>query len=209
MRTILCLLAGLCLLLTGPTGLAQRAPTLGTVSGSFDQRTRWEQRLDSVFQYVDRAPVGSGLLLDYGYSFVDPANYQGNTLLDSNYVDLGTWRLLYAGLQTSAFNDNATLPPLPTANNQLAAQPTPANRVGLAVLLARYQQIRPDAEAAGLLRTSNGRLYDVANRSQSPYQTRNLLAVAPTNDLLTTRTVEFMPASALLFTNAAPAIQQF
>lgn len=101
MRALLFLLA---FLLAGPLTYAQRpsSPTTqAVVPGADATVSRWHQHQDSVFQHIDRTPVSSGLLIDYGFSFVNPANYQG-TLLDSNCVDLGTWRLVYGGLHDGA-----------------------------------------------------------------------------------------------------------
>ncbi|WP_426493371.1 T9SS type A sorting domain-containing protein [Hymenobacter sp. 102] len=122
-------------------------------------------------------------------------------------MDLGSWRLLYAGLHASVYNANVTLPPLPAANQALADARQPG-RVGLALLLARYQTIRSDAATLNLLRVQNNQLYDVPGRTQSPYLTRTAVAVAPTEALITTRTPTFWPGAALRFTNAAPTIQR-
>lgn len=51
--------------------------------------------------------------------------------------------------------------------------------ISMAVLYYRYESIKPDAIANNLLRSSNGQLFDVAGRTQSPYNTNEMFAVAP------------------------------
>lgn len=91
-------------------GLAQTAPP-----------TRWQQRADSIFQYLDRSQVTTGILTNYGYALKDYNQFQGTALTASNQLhNLLEWRLLYTAMQTSVINGNATLPSLVTANLRIA-----------------------------------------------------------------------------------------
>lgn len=192
-------------------GLAQRMGTAAAAPGGGEPPVSgvavspWKQRLDSLFQAVDRTPVSTGLLSDYGFSFLNPDNYTGAALLDSNYVDINSWRLLYAALETSKFTGNATLPGLRSAVNPALA-PSPDGVVKMAVLLARYERLRDDAVAQGLMSVSNGRFYDVPGRSQSPYQTRTLAAVAPNEAGAPLGPVVFEFNIARVYRNAAPNV---
>lgn len=35
------------------------------------QPTRWQQHADSIFQYINRSPVSTGLLVNYGFALKD------------------------------------------------------------------------------------------------------------------------------------------
>ena len=57
-------------------------------------------KLDSIFEYVDKDAVPTGLLAEYGFHLVQLDSYDGVTT-DSNYVSRMTWEMLYAGLYDS------------------------------------------------------------------------------------------------------------
>lgn len=49
------------------------------------------QRLDYMFQPLEKDRVPTGFLLDYAIDLVDFTQYDGTTLTDSNYVSLTTY----------------------------------------------------------------------------------------------------------------------
>jgi len=57
-------------------------------------------RMNHIFQYVDKSKISTGLLSDYGLQYVEPKYFNGVTA-DSNYVDMYTWRMLYSGFKSS------------------------------------------------------------------------------------------------------------
>jgi len=65
-------------------------------------------RMNHIFQYVDKSKVATGLLSDYGLQIVEPTYFNG-TPADSNYVNMDTWRMLYSGMFTSKINNNVSL----------------------------------------------------------------------------------------------------
>ena len=56
--------------------------------------TAYTNRINHIFQYMDKTKVTSGLLSDYGIWIVDPAAFNG-TPADSNYVKIVAGKLLY------------------------------------------------------------------------------------------------------------------
>ncbi|GAB3574076.1 hypothetical protein [Hymenobacter daeguensis] len=55
-------------------GLAQRSGATtnalpGGGGGGTTPPARWTQHIDSVFYYIDRSPVSTGLLTNYGFAF--------------------------------------------------------------------------------------------------------------------------------------------
>lgn len=66
--------------------------TSSLFSQSYDT-TQYYGKMNYVFQNVDKAPITTGLLRDYGIEFLNLDNYQGTVLHDSNYVALDEWRM--------------------------------------------------------------------------------------------------------------------
>ncbi|MEJ7658765.1 MAG: hypothetical protein WKG07_03630 [Hymenobacter sp.] len=165
---------------------------------------RWQQHADSIFQHINRSPVTTGILTNYGFAFRDYNQFQGTALTASNQMhSLVEWRLLYTAMQTSIFNSSANLPTLATANQRIAQvqQQYPA-AIPIATLLARYNRFSDDAGTAGLVTVSNKQLYDNPNRTRSPYERRILVAMCPLQTALATRTPQFILPWQLSFTNA-------
>ena len=57
-------------------------------------------KLDSIFEYVDKDAVPTGLLAEYGFHLVQLDSYNGIPT-DSSYVSRMKWEMLYAGLYDS------------------------------------------------------------------------------------------------------------
>jgi len=167
---------------------------------------RWQQHADSIFQYIDRSPVTTGILTNYGFALKDYNQFQGTALTASNQLhSLVEWRLLYTAMQTSVFNSNANLPSLATANQRIAqaqVQQQTSAAIPIASLLARYNRFSDDAGTAGLVTVSNKQLYDNPNRTRSPYEQRVLVAMCPLQTAIATRTPQFILPWQLCFTNA-------
>ena len=202
-----------------PAGMAQRSgPGPGSVSaalpgggggtGTPTAPSRWMQHADSIFQHIDRSQVSTGLLTNYGFALKNYNLFQGTGLTAGNLLqNLGEWRLLYAAMQTSVFNANATLPALRVANGRIAQVERPVpDMVNIATLLVRYDRFRDDAGTAGLVTVSNRQLYDAPGRPYSPYEQRTLVTLSPLVSKAATRSPQFSFPSLLRFTNAAPAI---
>ncbi len=170
----------------------------------------FSNRIKSIFQYVDTSPVNTGILLDCGIDFLNLDNHAGTTLLDSNFVSMREWRSIYGSLLSSQFNNQVSFTSFPDFNNLLnsytsSAQPTP-----FAFLYYNYQVLRGDAINSGLMYASNDQLFDVANRSQSPYLTKSAFAIAPQKDYFTAPAgaVSFIFPTALMFGNTGKTISQ-
>jgi len=137
-----------------------------------------EKMIDSAFQYVDLRQVPSGLLLEHGYSSLDPTPYTGtpgrlDTLRD------GAWRRLYVGMARAVLPGmHQTLPELAALDERLQFA-TRGNVVPLTILHYNYHSIDTNSVRNGLFSLTNGiQLHDLPRR-RSPYLARTLFAVAP------------------------------
>jgi hypothetical protein len=132
-----------------------------------------------MFQHLDKNQISSGLMSDYGVEFMDLANNDGVSLNSANFVGLQEWRLLYASLYSAQINGTAHLEYLDAINSRVLNYISLSQPITLAVMHYNYQSMRSDAVSANLVSVANDQMYDVAGRSQSPYQNRQVFAVAP------------------------------
>jgi len=121
-------------------------------------------------------------------------------------VSLGEWRHLYAGLYTSQIRGNTNLLYLDTINRLLSKYSYTDQPISMAVLYYNYQSIKPNAISSNLLQNVNGQLQDVAGRTESPYDTKEMFAVAPIRQAALTGSNQIIFRSDLLMGNTGKTI---
>jgi hypothetical protein len=139
-------------------------------------------RINYIFQYVDKNQVSTGILTDYGIDFLNLANYTGQQLHDSNYVGNKEWITIYTSLYSSQVRVVNSLPGPDSVAARFNSYNLPNQATGLAILHYNYNSYRDDAVTAGLVTVSNDQIHDVANRTQSPYLDKMTFAVSPTTN---------------------------
>ncbi len=82
---------------------------------SFDT-TQFYGKNNFLFEHIDKTPISTGLLRDYGIDFQELDNYRGTSLHDSNFTSLADWRMLYTSLYSQQINGTASLMYLDTLN---------------------------------------------------------------------------------------------
>ena len=129
------------------------------------------QKLTSIFAHIDKTQVPTGYLYEAGIRFLEPRYYNG-IRSDSNLTDMDVLRYLRAQLRSSRVYGPDTLPGLPAFNARLkGASAAAGGAIPLAIECMAYASIVPGALQDNLLTVQNEQVYDVAGRSQSPYQT--------------------------------------
>lgn len=161
-------------------------------------------KLDLIFANLDKSQVATGRLAEAAVPLAPLQGFDG-TLRDTNRTDMDVFRHLYATALSSRLYGIEDLPSLQDINQRvLAAAPTvPSGAIPIAVQCVRYAQLRPDAETAGLVRLENEQLFDVAGRTESPYQTQTLFAAAPERAYSATNTVSLVLPSSLYWASGA------
>lgn len=86
------------------TAVASSSQKTAKISKNVAAQTPEEVR-DSLFTNIKVANVPTGFLMEYGMWFADPARSNGGDNIDTLVIN--HWRMLYAGLQSSAVNKNA------------------------------------------------------------------------------------------------------
>lgn len=164
--------------------------------------------MNSIYQNVDRSPVTTGLLKDYGLNLTDVSRYNG-TIQPNNAVNRGEWQSLYSSLYFMKFNPNATLPSPASLNTAIANNRSVINGTVVNDLLAlhfNYEQFKSNAISGNLVYVSNNKIYDVPGRTASPYEIKTAFAFSSVNSYLTGNDHIFRFSSQLFFKNVSKTI---
>jgi hypothetical protein len=164
---------------------------------AFSQIDPLRQKLDSIFQYVDKTQIPTGYLKEYGSEFL-PLHLFNGILTDSNAVNgVDIFRTAYcdfitAKLPTQVGNAQANiitpyfnnLLPLPQVNDIIDTA-TKFNTAPLVILYTQYASLKETALQQNLFTISNQQLYDVPKRSSSPYVTNTLFVATAVKEAFT------------------------
>jgi pimeloyl-ACP methyl ester carboxylesterase len=139
------------------------------------------QSLDQFYreQYgqLDKNALQTGMLINRSPVFISPDHYNGHNTADSMALSLDQFGILYG-----QFRGAATQPddlPDPKVYLDRALRPyRKGDTVDLAFMAVRFEQLRSDALDRNLLEWHDGKLRDVAGRTESPYQTDTCYAFA-------------------------------
>lgn len=138
-----------------------------------------QKLLQYIMQPIDKSQISTGFLEEYGCPIVPMTAFNG-TLTDSNKVDMNVWRTLYFQMQTGWTRTTTNpLPSISTVNTTI--KNNTGDTVAIPLLIGSYNTVKSNAFSANLLsyNSSTKKVYDVAGRTQSPYDAKNLFAAAP------------------------------
>ena len=158
-----------------------------TPDGVIEYSSAYADAMDSIFQHVDRSPVSTGLLMDYGLQLTDVTRFNG-TLQSNNYTSRTVWQTLYGSLYSMIFNANATLPDPSamdgTISGFLSAGP---GSTYIAMLHFDYEKFRSDAVSSNLVYISNNQIFDTQGAPLHPMRSNQHLPPLrlPTSSLAT------------------------
>ncbi len=107
-------------------------------------------RMNHIFQYVDKSRITTGLLSDYGLQMIEPKVFNGMPA-DSNYVTMDVWKMLYSGMYTSKINNNISLTLPETVFEQID---NATHATAVPVVMMHYQYNPRWAEAPASVRLS-------------------------------------------------------
>jgi hypothetical protein len=173
--------------------------------GQYDTTTYYG-KMNFIFDNLNRTIIGTGLLREYGIDYLNLENYNGKVLHDSNWVNLDDWRALYATLYSEQVSNNSHLLYLDTINNLLNKFSVLGNPVNFVVSYYNYQGMDTNSITKNLISISNGQLFDVPGRTQSPYITYSMFAVATTQQSLFTGSNQLIFRPELFFGNTGKTI---
>ncbi|MDR0438435.1 MAG: T9SS type A sorting domain-containing protein [Bacteroidales bacterium] len=172
---------------------------------TFAQKSEFTNRMNHIFQYVDKNKIATGLLSDYGLWLVEPEVFNG-TLSDSTYVDMLTWKMLYDGLFESQINTNIKMALPDDVFKQIdkAIHPT---AVPVAMMHYQYNALN-EHSPDWIVDTIAEQVFEVRGATEaSLYLTKHLFAVAPKGVIFGDETVSFVFDSDLWFENVKNTIE--
>lgn len=130
-------------------------------------------KLDSIFEYVDKNTVPTGLLAEYGFHLAQLDSYNGIPT-DSNYVSRMTWEMLYAGLYDSQMNKYMRMREPDEVYEQ--------TKGNLSIMYYKYNTLADDALERGLVKFVDGRLQ--IDKNPDVYEEKECFAVLPVDGSL-------------------------
>lgn len=148
----------------------------GQVIREAGDTTSLAQDLRAAYSTLNLSRLATGILMDRIPTVSGPHNYDGSAGATTNTYS--NWQQQYWEYYQAVPNP-AALPTLANLRQAISSR-IAAGQIPLVMLAYRYDELRPDAVAQGLVRIDSavGRVYDGPNFGSSPYQQRNLFAVA-------------------------------
>ncbi len=173
---------------------------------SQDPKVTFKNQMNTLFQYVDKAKITSGLLSDYAFESVEVAPFNGIPS-DTNYVNSSTWINLYSSIYDAKINNLISLETPDVVAGKFVNAAVTGNAIPLAIMHYQYDKLDNDALNKGWLSYANGQIRNVAGKP-SPYLRKNLFAVAPQNLIFEAKTVVFTFKSDLFFRNNTKSVSK-
>ena len=169
--------------------------------GNAQDMTSYNNKNNSVFQYVDKSKISTGLLYDYGLHMVSPTYYNGTTINDDNYIDIDLWKFLYGGMYSSKINSNISLSTPELIETNINNQSSNS----LAIMHLKYNIYKSDALSSGLVSVRNEQIYDISGKN--PYEEKFLFAIAPKESYYKGKTISFKFNSSLFINNTGKSVK--
>lgn len=133
----------------------------------------YDELVNECIEPLDKSLISSGILGEKGFLFVDLDRFNGQT---DSVITTPQWWQLYRQLHFASLSQTSMSSPdsIKTMSDQLLRQEI----IPIALMNLNYNQIKPYALDNNLLVLSNGKLYDVLNRNESPYNNKHMFAAA-------------------------------
>lgn len=131
-----------------------------------------------VFENIDFSEVATDILIDKGIG-IGTFEEQTGDLSNLKLADVNTFGCMYADLYASATDNSALLPDPSTAYMDAVIAYQEGQTIPFLLLAYRYHQFKSDALTSDLISTSNGQLFDVPNRTTTPYEEKQVFVASP------------------------------
>ena len=179
---------------------------LTTALNSYAQEAVNQPLLD-YFQNMDMNQVNTGILKERGFPVFDMDFFNGQTLTDTNRLDVNRFGWIYMQLMLGNVNDNSNLPDPQVYMNQYINDYTGTGNIPIAIANYRYNYIKSTAIDQNLVYVNNGKMYDTPNRTNSPYGEATLFAATTLALRSNKANTSFSVPSNLYLTNQTATLQ--
>ena len=161
------------------------------------EESPWSHLMDSLTAYLNKGPITTGILYDRAYPIAALHSFGVRRADTTSNAHI---RQAYQELWMASYNRN-TFRYTPSGLRERADKIVRHDSIPLAVLDYQFNWLDTLAVQDGLITLQQGRLYDAANQSRSPYFLRNLTLAAPLADTLRQLSTTFILPSFLCLTN--------
>lgn len=170
-----------------------------------DTNTSFADRMNYIFQSLEKPRVPNGLLLDYAMEFTNLSNFNGAALTDSNKVMTSEFWEIYNTLYLSRIHPNGFTLQNPSVFDSLWFGQRDYGKIVLSGLFYNYARFREDAVQNNLITIQNEQVIDsyVNGIWQDPYFTEKVFAVSPSLEYYEGKNLQVVLPSNLWQTNAA------
>ena len=170
-----------------------------------DINSSFSNRMNYIFQQLEKNRVPNGLLLDYAMEFTNLSNFNGSALTDSNKVMTSEFWEIYNTLYLSRIHSNGFTIQNPALFDSLWFSQRGYGKIVLSGLFYNYSRLRDDAAQANLVTIQNDQVIDryVNGVWQNPYQAEKLFAISPSIEFYQGKSLQVILPPGLWQTNAA------
>ena len=169
------------------------------LSAKTNFETEYKMKMDSIFEFIDKQQIETGILLEYGLNLIPYQSYNGIPT-DTNYVTMSTWKSLYHGLYNSQINNNSNLAEPSTVC------PDEANG-NVKIMYYSYNQLDPNALEKKWVTFDNEQIR-LTDGAPSPFLKKSCFAVAPPQNLFNSNIVSLNFDANDFYTNTGLSITQ-
>lgn len=131
-----------------------------TTRAQTDINTSFSDRMNYIFQQLEKNRVPNGLLLDYAMEFTNLSNFNGTVLTDSNKVMTSEFWEIYNTLYLSRIHPNGFTIQNPTLFDSSWFSQRDYGKIVLAGLFYNYSRFRDDAAQNNLINIQNEQVAD-------------------------------------------------
>lgn len=189
---------------------------IGSIGNIFSQDTQiidsismpYEDQIANIFANIDLSEVtnGNGILYEYGFPLYTLEPFDG-TLTDSSKASIDGFSLLYATIYSMAIDDAHRLPHPDVYRNICDTVTKHSHTIPVTLLHQAINRLNPTAIEDSLMTKENNQLFDVANRTSSPYILDEVFMMAPARNKFVGETLRLKINSNLVFNNTQKNIQ--
>lgn len=160
------------------------------------------QRLNYMFQPLEKNKVPTGFLLDYAIDLVDFTQYDGSILTDSNYISLPLYEDILHSLYSACVRPKNQIRDVHSIMNALV-YPKDKTVTSVSSINYQYNCIKANAVEDQLITYTNGRVFDRYENGewQNPYENKSLFAFTTNKNVFELGSVVFLFPQELVFSN--------
>lgn len=131
-----------------------------TTNAQTDINTSFADRMNYIFQPLEKNRVPNGLLLDYAMEFTNLSNFNGTALTDSNMVMASEFWDIYNTIYLSRIHINGFTIQSPSVFDSLWLNQRDHGKIVLSGLFYNFSRFRDDAMDNGLITVQNEQVID-------------------------------------------------